>query len=58
MAVDPQRVESIAEAMWHIENDGPLRMDLAERGREEAERFDWGVAAEQTMSLYRHCASR
>jgi glycosyltransferase involved in cell wall biosynthesis len=58
LAVDPQRVESIAEAMWHIESDGPLRMDLAERGREEAERFDWGVAAEQTMALYRQCAGR
>jgi hypothetical protein len=58
LKVDPQRVESIAAAMKRIECDAWVGMELSQRGREEAERFDWGVAAEQTMSLYRHCAGR
>jgi glycosyltransferase involved in cell wall biosynthesis len=58
LKVDPQRVESIAEAMKRIESDASLRMELTQRGREEAERFDWNVAAEKTLALYRECVER
>jgi glycosyltransferase involved in cell wall biosynthesis len=46
---DPRQPRSIADAMERIMTDDSLRARLSERGPEVTARFDWAIAAEQTL---------
>lgn len=50
---DPYSVEAIAEAVWRIVTDSPLRARLAEAGPARASAFTWTRAAELTRVAYR-----
>jgi glycosyltransferase involved in cell wall biosynthesis len=57
---DPDRVDSIADALWRLWDDAALRRCLGERGRERAAAFTWRRAAERTSEVYARavaCAS-
>ena len=49
---DPERHETIAEAVTAILRNPDLAADLAERGRRRAALFTWSRTAEQTLSSF------
>jgi glycosyltransferase involved in cell wall biosynthesis len=49
---DPQRPESIAEALVEVCTDAARRADLVERGRERAERFRWRHVISRVLEAY------
>ena len=51
--VDPFRTEELTEALRRVAADEDLRLTLAGAGRQQAARFTWARAAEQTMACYR-----
>ena len=50
--VDPTDTEAIARGMEHVLRDSQYRDTLVERGRERAERFTWGRAADEFIRLF------
>ncbi len=53
LLVDPERSESIADAVERIFTNPELRQQLVEAGLERAAEFSWIRAAHETMAVYR-----
>ncbi len=51
--LDPQSVDSIADAMERVAAVAEFREDLSARGRERAKQFSWDRCAARTMEVYR-----
>jgi len=51
--VDPCDVEGLAAALRGVLTDQALRKNLIDAGRQQAARFSWRKAAEQTLKVYR-----
>ncbi|MEM7584809.1 MAG: glycosyltransferase family 1 protein [Acidobacteriota bacterium] len=54
--VPPDRPEAWADQLARLLADRELRADLAQRGRERSEAFDWYRAAEQTVAVWKEAA--
>lgn len=54
--VDPRDPRSIAAGI--LQACGPRAADLRERGRQRAQRFNWGSTAAATLDVYREVARR
>lgn len=50
--VDPENVESMAEALSRVARDSRLRETMRAEGIAQAAKFSWSVAAEATLRLY------
>ena len=50
--------DGYAAAMWSLADDGGLRRELADRGREQAMRFSWRRCADETNAVYEHALRR
>jgi len=50
---DPEREDSIAQAIERLLGDRELREQLSRAGRERAARFSWDATAEATVASYR-----
>lgn len=53
LTVDPRDETQLAAAMTALLRSPERRTRMSERGLNQAQRFDWTVAAEQCLSLYR-----
>jgi glycosyltransferase involved in cell wall biosynthesis len=51
LMVDPRDTEALAEALWRIVSDEPLRRTLVERGGEWVRRFSWRRCAQEVLEL-------
>ncbi len=49
---DATDVEATAAALARLADDEGLRAELAEKGYERAQRYDWGETARKTLELY------
>ena len=49
---DPGDVEAMAEAIRVVWDDADLRAEMRRRGREQAARFSWKRAAQETFAVY------
>ena len=56
--VDPQNTNSLAEAMSKVLTDSKLRDNMIRKGLEQAKRFSWEKAAEQTLEVYHKVENR
>ena len=54
LTVDPRDIQQLAAAMTAVLASPERRTQMNERGLIQARKFDWTVAAEQCLSLYRH----
>ncbi len=54
--VPPELPEAWADALARILGDEQLRADLARRGRERSQLFDWRTTAEQTVAVWQAAA--
>jgi glycosyltransferase involved in cell wall biosynthesis len=54
LPLEPEKVESIIEALKRIRDDSALRRTLIESGLERAQRFQWSDAARKTLELYQN----
>jgi glycosyltransferase involved in cell wall biosynthesis len=57
LLVDPADVRALAGAMERVLTDETLRADLQARGLEQARRFSWARAAQETMQVYENVAA-
>jgi glycosyltransferase involved in cell wall biosynthesis len=57
LLVDPRNVEEIAEGIARVLRDRQLSQELVERGREQASRFSWKRAAEESLAVYELAAA-
>jgi len=57
LLVDPERPETITDALARITTDSDLRTRLASAGPARASEFTWTHAAEETMRVYREIAA-
>jgi glycosyltransferase involved in cell wall biosynthesis len=55
---DPERVESIANAMRTLAGDPAIRADLAARGVARGAQFSWKRVATETLDVYRAAIDR
>jgi len=55
--VPPGDGDALAEALWRVGQDGPLRARLAARGVARAQALDWSHVAEQVLRIYRRAAA-
>lgn len=53
----PRRPKAIASALEHVLTDRALHDDLRARGLEQAARYSWERAAEETLAVYRAALS-
>jgi len=51
LLVPPKDVDALAEALVRIINDQELRLHLRARGLQQAKRFSWARAADQTLDV-------
>ncbi|MGB8932887.1 MAG: glycosyltransferase family 4 protein [Anaeromyxobacteraceae bacterium] len=56
--VPPGRPEALAEALWRVWQDGPLRARLAQHGVARAQALDWSRVAEHVLRIYRRAGVR
>ena len=56
--VAPDNVQSIADGLLLLLEDNTLRLELARKGIERAELFNWQRAAEETTAVYQQIASK
>jgi glycosyltransferase involved in cell wall biosynthesis len=49
----PRDVRMLTEQLTRVTADATLRADLARRGKEQAAKFSWAVAAEKTLAVLR-----
>ena len=54
--VNPYDTDSLAQAMRRVLTDKKLRDDMVRKGLEQAKRFSWEKAAEQTLEVYNKVA--
>jgi glycosyltransferase involved in cell wall biosynthesis len=54
LTVDPRDIPQLAAAMVAVLASPERRAQMRERGLTQARRFDWTIAAERCLSLYRH----
>ncbi len=54
LTVDPHDIQQLAAAMTDVLASPERRTQMSERGLVQAGKFDWTVAAEQCLKLYRH----
>ncbi len=58
--VNPEDITAIAEGMYRLNSDEPLRQKLIEAGREQSQQFDWDKTADivyqQVQSLFSQCS--
>jgi glycosyltransferase involved in cell wall biosynthesis len=57
LMIDPYDEAALQRAMLEISSDEPLRARLREAGFEQARRFTWRAAAEETLALYKEVMS-
>jgi len=50
--VNPHSIDSLAQAMRQVLTNSELRDSMIRRGLEQAKRFSWEKAAEQTLKVY------
>lgn len=50
--IDPQSDLSISDALLKLEQGDGLRSELIRRGKEQAKKFTWSRAAEETIQVY------
>lgn len=50
-------IDALADTMLRLATDEPLQMELARRGRKRARLYDWNMAANQTLAIYRAIAA-
>jgi glycosyltransferase involved in cell wall biosynthesis len=55
--VNPLDTDSLVEAMRQVLTDSELRDDMVRKGLEQAKKFSWERAAEQTQEVYNKVAS-
>ncbi|MEA3407192.1 MAG: glycosyltransferase family 1 protein, partial [Chloroflexota bacterium] len=53
IAVPPNDVEALTEALIRVAGDADLRQTLTQKGLEYARRFSWQITAERTAAAYR-----
>lgn len=53
LAVSPEDLEAITAGLRRLLDEAPLREQLRQQGRQQAARFTWTAAAEQTAAVYR-----
>jgi glycosyltransferase involved in cell wall biosynthesis len=58
LLVNPDDPEDIARALDRALNDGTLRVQMRERGLEQAARFTWEKAARETLAVYQKVLAR
>ena len=56
--VDPQNTNNLAQAMSKVLTDSKLRDNMIRKGLEQAKRFSWEKAAEQTLEVYHKVENR
>lgn len=56
--VPPGDGVALAEALWRVGQDGPLRARLAERGIARAQALDWSHVAEHVLRIYARALAR
>jgi glycosyltransferase involved in cell wall biosynthesis len=56
LAVDPERPDRIADAVYRIATEPGLRQELINRGRRRIEDFSWEQTARITLHAYREAA--
>jgi len=56
LAVDPERPDRIADAVYRIATEPGLRQELIHRGRRRIEDFSWEQTARITLHAYREAA--
>jgi glycosyltransferase involved in cell wall biosynthesis len=56
--IDPDRVDELTEAMYHVLTESDLRQTLSAKGRAHAKRFSWDRVARETLHVYRQAAER
>ena len=49
---DPKNIDEIKSTIEKILNEEDLRLNLIERGKEQAKRFSWDKTARQTLDIY------
>jgi len=54
--VNPYDTDSLAQAMRRVLTDDKLRDDMVRKGLEQAKKFSWERAAEQTLEVYNKVA--
>ena len=54
--VDPCNVPALAQAMRQVLTDSQLKEDMVRKGLEQAKKFSWEKAAEQTRQVYEKVA--
>jgi glycosyltransferase involved in cell wall biosynthesis len=52
----PRDVRALTEQLARVTSDAALRESLSARGRAQAAKFSWGVAAEKTLQVLRRAA--
>ena len=52
LMVPPKDSEALADAIRELMEDADLRKQLADDGREDVQRYSWGVVAEEVMDYY------
>ncbi len=58
LLVDPADPSGLAEVMHRVVTDGPLALELVQRGEARVRRFSWRRMAEQTLELYEQVAQQ
>ena len=58
LLVPPGDAAALAEALWRVGQDGPLRARLAARGVARAQVLDWSRVAEHVLRIYRRAGVR
>ena len=54
--VNPTQINSLTQVMRGVLSDDKLRNELIRRGLEQAKRFSWERAAEETLEVYNQMA--
>jgi len=58
LLVDPESIESIAQAMHDVATEPQLHESLCQKGLERAKQFSWRRTAEKTLAIYERMAGK
>ena len=56
LLINPSSVTDLVKAMERVVGDKKLREKMSQEGREQAKKFSWRKAAEETLAIYREVA--